>query len=525
MAKSPILIQILYKKAWIKSENMEYTILEEESGLHIIFSPFLRALERHKNVVKDTVKNWIFYRKKDRFRWAYYLPEFNDAGKNILEKVINEKSFSEQISSGVRKYSTELFDFSEKTAHINLKEKSNQELARIFREYSSILENLYYWGLFIEVMEVYNSLYSTFVKRELIELIEKKNLNKNADEYLAMLAIPNEESFVRKQEKDFLRIVSSIQRDPDMLSLFENSEVPEIIRKIDGTPINKMIDTHLDKYCWVNYNYEGPEMDKTYIVDLLTHAARTINPEQNLEELGKKESNNKKIQEIMMKELDPGKFVERLLLTAREFGALKMIRKDCIFFGSYAMDKVRKEMCIRFGITLDQCRCMNDSETIAALENGIIDKEELKAREEEMAQLLDEGVEKIFTGEKARELNKRIIEIEVKDVKELVGSCASPGKVTGIVRIISHIDDISKMEQGDILVANATNPSFVPAMKKAAAIVTDMGGITCHAAIVSRELGVPCVVGTKAATKLLKDGDEVEVDAAKGIVKILKRSN
>jgi pyruvate,water dikinase len=67
-----------------------------------------------------------------------------------------------------------------------------------------------------------------------------------------------------------------------------------------------------------------------------------------------------------------------------------------------------------------------------------------------------------------------------------------------------------------------TRPEYVPLMKKAAGIITDEGGITCHAAIVSRELKIPCVIGTKIATKVLKDGDMVEVDADKGIVKILK---
>ncbi|HLC48700.1 MAG TPA: PEP-utilizing enzyme, partial [Candidatus Norongarragalinales archaeon] len=83
--------------------------------------------------------------------------------------------------------------------------------------------------------------------------------------------------------------------------------------------------------------------------------------------------------------------------------------------------------------------------------------------------------------------------------------------------------DLPKMGEGDILVAQATNPDVVPAMKKAAAIVTNTGGITCHAAIVSRELGIPCIVGTKIATDVLKDGMVVEVDATKGIVKILKK--
>jgi len=102
---------------------------------------------------------------------------------------------------------------------------------------------------------------------------------------------------------------------------------------------------------------------------------------------------------------------------------------------------------------------------------------------------------------------------------------ASPGKVKGIVAIINVPEEMKKMRQNNILVSEATSPDLLPAIKKASAIITNVGGITCHAAIVSRELGIPCIIGTKIATKVLKDGDLVEVDAEKGIVKILKRKN
>jgi pyruvate,water dikinase len=98
----------------------------------------------------------------------------------------------------------------------------------------------------------------------------------------------------------------------------------------------------------------------------------------------------------------------------------------------------------------------------------------------------------------------------------LTGIAASPGAASGIVKIVADPSNIDKILPGDILVAEMTTPDFVPAMKRAVAIITDRGGRTAHAAIVSRELGIPCVVGTESATKLLKDGDEVTVDGATG---------
>ncbi len=100
----------------------------------------------------------------------------------------------------------------------------------------------------------------------------------------------------------------------------------------------------------------------------------------------------------------------------------------------------------------------------------------------------------------------------------LTGLGAAPGVATGIVRIITSGRDLDKVKQGDIMVTKMTMPDMVPGMKRAGAIVTDEGGMACHAAIVSRELGCPAVVGTKKATSVLKDGMEITVDGGKGIV-------
>ncbi len=108
--------------------------------------------------------------------------------------------------------------------------------------------------------------------------------------------------------------------------------------------------------------------------------------------------------------------------------------------------------------------------------------------------------------------------VAVKAEAILKGLGASPGHAFGKVKIVSNVEELDKVEKGDILVTIMTNPDYVPAMQRAVAIVTDEGGITAHAAIVSREMGIPAVVGTKSATKTLKDNDIVTVDGSSGLV-------
>ena len=106
------------------------------------------------------------------------------------------------------------------------------------------------------------------------------------------------------------------------------------------------------------------------------------------------------------------------------------------------------------------------------------------------------------------------------DVGEVLvrGLGASPGMASGKVKIVLDIDELDKIEDGDIMVTTMTTPDMVPAMRRASGIVTDEGGVTCHASIISRELGIPCVVGTGDATKTLKENSGVTLDGKKGLV-------
>jgi pyruvate, water dikinase len=100
----------------------------------------------------------------------------------------------------------------------------------------------------------------------------------------------------------------------------------------------------------------------------------------------------------------------------------------------------------------------------------------------------------------------------------LRGLGGAPGSTSGAARVLTSIDDAARLNDGDVLVTHMTSPDWLPLLRRAGAIVTDSGGMTCHAAIVSRELGIPCVVGTGEATSKLRDGEIVTVDAGRGVV-------
>ncbi|RVU54817.1 phosphoenolpyruvate synthase [Anaerosphaera multitolerans] len=160
--------------------------------------------------------------------------------------------------------------------------------------------------------------------------------------------------------------------------------------------------------------------------------------------------------------------------------------------------------------------CLNEEELNTLIERGL-KVEELYGSVQDTEWGFDKDTKEFYF------LQSRPITTIKKEEKEVLkplakGLPASPGIGRGKVKLIKDISEINLVEDGDILVTEMTNPDMVPAMRKAAGVVTDEGGRTCHAAIVSRELQIPCIVGAKNATKVLKNGQEVTVDATRGIV-------
>ncbi len=161
--------------------------------------------------------------------------------------------------------------------------------------------------------------------------------------------------------------------------------------------------------------------------------------------------------------------------------------------------------------------------TIKEISSGTISQEIAEKRKKNTGFLFD-GQEHILTNDEIAKYSNELITLDAEDKNEIKGLVACKGYAKGEVRIVTCQEEMKGFKEGMILVAYETTPDIVIAMEKASAIVTDFGGMTSHAAIVSRELGIPCVIGTKIATRMFKDGDYVEVDADKGVVrKITKK--
>ncbi|HCR81603.1 MAG: Phosphoenolpyruvate synthase [Candidatus Pacebacteria bacterium GW2011_GWA1_46_10] len=182
----------------------------------------------------------------------------------------------------------------------------------------------------------------------------------------------------------------------------------------------------------------------------------------------------------------------------------------------------------RYGLPTHLSMQLTFVELLQFLTSKQVDLKELEQRSRFLFYRHDDGRTSIITGPAGRKLAEKNVPPLPKNVKELSGQVAQVGLVTGKAFILrwnspNLNEDMDKMPKGSILVVGQTLPHLMPAIKKASAIVTDEGGMASHSAIVSRELGIPCIIGTGLATKLIKTGQKLRVNANEGVVEILSR--
>ena len=184
--------------------------------------------------------------------------------------------------------------------------------------------------------------------------------------------------------------------------------------------------------------------------------------------------------------------------------------------------RIAEEVARRAELDINYSRFISSDQIKNYLKKGIApDQKTLSVRREYFI-VTNEGILSENLEDYLKRHNYSLRKIDVSGIDTIKGNTAYPGIVRGVIKIILNKDMFGKLNDGEILVTGMTTPDFLPVMKKSAGFITDEGGITCHAAIIARELKKPCIIGTKIATKVLKDGDLVEVDAEQGIVKIIK---
>ena len=444
----------------------------------------------------------ITFFEGDKCYFLYGLEDLFNILNDLLKNVRKDKDYLKFLLDKDEEICKDILKFYEKLDCDKLKEISDEELGELYKEV-----NLKYSRL-LGVSHMIEGFTQTTEKkiRELVERNEKKG----GKELLKVLTSPISHSFMSIEHNKLYKIVKEIKK----LGITVVDD--KVLENVD---VKKMIVRHRDSYFWKNNGFSCVNILGTsdFVNEINDIIEKDVNVDEKIAEFVTV-SENKEKKAAVLEEIGEGELSELIKIGDVIF-RIHDRRKEHMTISLHYLNLLHEEAAKRFNVDVELVRFARVDELTKVGE--IVD--ELKSRKKKSVFVFFPDEEYVFTGDIAEEYINELTkqrDIEIDDV--IKGNGASLGKVTGKVKVCRGVEEISKMEEGCVLVACMTQPEFVPAMKKAIAIVTDEGGLTCHAAIISRELGIPCVIGTKVATQVLKDGEIVEVDADKGIVRKLK---
>lgn len=409
--------------------------------------------------------------------------------KELLEK--RGKTFVVHLNKECAVAGKKLIKFSKKISKITSKKINKDELVDLLEEYFEYLSSYSVFMLLAAfekpIMEIAQSL-----------ALKKCSKQINAENLLKLITTPSKQTAIEKEQIDFLLLA---------------------VKKIKDS--TQLAEVHAKKYGWLAIRYF---LGKPWTAGDIISRLDNTNAPAAIDNLNRKLLANKLLkkniaQAIKIFNKKERSFVEMI----REVVFLRNQRADffseAAFYARPFLSKIAKVM----DLTYEELLYLSIEEIISSLRGELNYKKHIESRKRGFIIFHNPERRVIYDGKNFDKYleKKKFFQMKTAQICEFKGGIAFKGNVRGLVKIVKTEKDLKKVKSHDILVCPMTVPHFIAAMEKASAFITDEGGITCHAAIIARELKKPCIIGTKIATKVLKDGDLVEVDANSGIVRKL----
>lgn len=433
--------------------------------------------------------------------------------KAILEKEIRQGLHSKAFFDKINKtYKGALNEIRTKLK-LGIKNKPFKEIAKLF----DIYYNIYLTAYHPMVLAIYASDLQDIFEEELSKIIDKKDIMK----YSALLLTPTKLTTVQKEEQIFYEIRA-------LFNKHEGKKLKnEFMKFLKTADVQKKLNELEDRYGSFHMEYIGEAWSKeNYIehiwktIEELRGSEEVSSPKERLEEIIKE-------QKVFFEKYNCSDFFKKLVFSMQEFLIVLDYTKADVVEGLYLsrplLEEISRLLCVDSWIDV---RFLTPHEIKTCLISGSkLDYNLIKERKNNFVILFENEKMNVYQGQKAKELiDKLVIKEDLSKVDNLKGLVTYPGKVEGYVQIVTSAKDLAKFKLGSILVTKDTSTELTSIIKKSKAIVADYGGLLSHTGIVSREFKIPCIVQTKIATSILKDGDLVEVDANTGFVKVIERA-
>lgn len=447
---------------------------------------------------------WVFLDKKSAVH----------VGKGIVQQIKKQPTLYADLVEREKQLGNALVSFTKAAQEEVNQNTPDSRLAALFTEYAAYYKPVYATYGSVWTMEDFlmEELLGIVAKREKDPMKAANMLNVLTKEPMAMVSTI--------ERRALIKLAKDIAKDEHWADLVQGEEYEAIHT---NNELRNLIQNHVEKYFWLTRDYEAPELTFEDIVKKLAEALRgDVHAAYEALEQSMKESEELRAQyteELKLTEKEQG-----LFSAMRNAAYLKELRKMYVSQSLSYFDRVLEEIGRRTFLTIKQVRFLHPDD----MEQLLVDKEDFTDEVNERYTLslwhAAKGKTRVITGVEAHELFQEFCAVD-ESLTEFPGMSVSPGKAQGPVKIaISSDEAIRKVKKGDILLSIQVVPSFSTAIMKAAGLICDGGhGITSHPATLAREAGIPCIIQTRFMREVVKDGDIVEVDADKGIARIIER--
>ncbi len=475
-----------------------YNYYENQANVFAMFLAFDARTGTLEKSLGTKYKPIVTIGRKKKFPMYMNHDECLRVANSILRKIQEDPEWFEHATKEIYVRAAALIAFSRNLKIINYKTKSHAELLTLYQEYCNLFKDMRVYSSIPMMLEHDTPLLSNLLKEKLNQQVENENLNN----VFSTLSSPIKISYILQEEIERLKIATKHAQEQN---------------------IKQETKTHTERWNWREYMFEGTPLSES---DFLNQVKQDIkqykDPAKRVQEIEEKQKKIQEKQSEYIKKYAIPEQTQKFAEIAQDIVYLKYFRKGIFAESYYCVEFLLKEIGERLEITLDEVRAMFDWEVEEALKQGMSEekKKEIRSREEFCAFVSYGGKCYPLTKTEAEKIKKENLTKE-EITTEIKGQVACSGNVKGEVCIVNTVEDMEKMKEGMILVSIMTHPNLFSAMKSAGGIITDIGGLSCHAAIVARELQIPCIVGTKQASKILQDGMHVELDTNTGTIKII----
>lgn len=463
-----------------------------------VFGHLRKAILSHN---RDNFCDVLYACENGKLWWCWGKVGLEEWGKILMGK-LNDRTERVKHYHEYERLCKKAIEAAEKIKGLDLSGLSNKEIVKIYDYLNKEISGA--MGLTNIDLDVFDVVFESHLQKEIMERLEKKYPNRKEvifSKIYSDLTTPTYRSYVTQEEEAMMRL--AVKKEVSL----------------------KDIENIYGKFWWTSLGWENLAPRKPeYFSDKIKKYFRKKNLKKMISDLELKSSKILAKRKKIIAKYGLGRKVSSLLDVFDKFVCFHDLRKETQVKMVYAFNGLLEETAKRFNLKREIMEWYSQEEIIKILRGQKVNQKEIEMRKKAIVVLVEKDGTRMYSGKEAVKMRKRELEMKIDEVRELKGMGVSGGKVTAHVKVCSGIEEArQKIKKGDILVTGMTLPDYVPVMKISSAIITDEGGLTCHAAIVSRELGIPCIVGTRIATQVLHDGDLVEVDADNGTVKILKK--